>query len=881
MWASTSFVNNTKNSPLERGGSEADGVCCTQQISPPPSHQNSPTLWASTSFGLDFSSLGQAAENALDGDNKTQPKWKDGVNNSSFTSGASGDNYAGSGTNYVRPNIDVGGTFIVNANNMNLEGMIHAKDMDIDLSGDLNITTVLDTYQGGGSSSNFNGGKNNIGFGIGDKDDSKAWADSNQVAGLYASNTANIDVDGTTTLIGGAITADELNLTTSDLVVKDLKIHDTSKDVSIGAGVNLNNFDDNEKNNSNSYGNISYQDKGHTLEGEINSTIASNSGTITIGGKQLSDAELEARGVNTDLDKIHIITKDENWDRDLSAELVNMGVAKQQVKDVTNAVKSLIVEVPDKVKAQGPNAEDLYRKAIANGKTEEEALALSSTPEFASAVRIRDKADKAVEEAGGWDKVSSQAIGLILQEESALISDFIYSDPSKCQSGKQGVGVCPDLYKELVKKGQNPDFSDPKQIMDFVEKYDAIISAAIASGKKVPSDIEALYKLAIQCAASYDRENQKKNPNASSIMQDYLSQASDRGGNLHIGGKALYNLYDLKLVEAAKVAKDNYERIMNDPNATEAEKEAARQQAESLIREASKELNDNYKKYGKASILGQSGNTDVTQNLLAGIDSSDRNWLEKLLKEQDFEKALARYEEKGVGAIKIDPDSASAKAIGFHPVGVGYEVAEAFEEGDPIKAAGIFLGELLPGDEVIAAQKAFGKFLKRNGIKNATQEDFKRFLDEDEGTQQLLLEDLSGKDRRNSPGAASHGGNLPEVKEGDRWLKGTQGNAGKVPAQVANKLAGREFKTFDEFRNAFWKEVANDPVLSKDFNPQSLGRMKKGMAPYVDPSESVGGRRVYELDHMQEIQDDGNVYDMNNIIIRTPYNHIQKGKDRK
>ncbi len=41
-------------------------------------------------------------------------------------------------------------------------------------------------------------------------------------------------------------------------------------------------------------------------------------------------------------------------------------------------------------------------------------------------------------------------------------------------------------------------------------------------------------------------------------------------------------------------------------------------------------------------------------------------------------------------------------------------------------------------------------------------------------------------------------------------------------------------------------------------------------------------RNVVKIwDHMQEIQDDGNVYDMNNIIIRTPYNHIQKGKDRK
>nr|WP_246807202.1 hypothetical protein [Ensifer sp. ENS05] len=67
--------------------------------------------------------------------------------------------------------------------------------------------------------------------------------------------------------------------------------------------------------------------------------------------------------------------------------------------------------------------------------------------------------------------------------------------------------------------------------------------------------------------------------------------------------------------------------------------------------------------------------------------------------------------------------------------------------------------------------------------------------------------------RRSEPGVASHGGSLPRIADGQAWLRGTAGNAGKVPAQVAEKLAGRNFKSFDDFREAFWTTVSEDAVL--------------------------------------------------------------------
>ncbi len=45
--------------------------------------------------------------------------------------------------------------------------------------------------------------------------------------------------------------------------------------------------------------------------------------------------------------------------------------------------------------------------------------------------------------------------------------------------------------------------------------------------------------------------------------------------------------------------------------------------------------------------------------------------------------------------------------------------------------------------------------------------------------------------------------------------------------------------------------------------------MKKGYSPRAPDIEQAGGRIKYELDHNIEIQNNGNIYDLNNIIIRT------------
>ncbi|MBE0543292.1 MAG: prepilin-type N-terminal cleavage/methylation domain-containing protein [Verrucomicrobia bacterium] len=112
-----------------------------------------------------------------------------------------------------------------------------------------------------------------------------------------------------------------------------------------------------------------------------------------------------------------------------------------------------------------------------------------------------------------------------------------------------------------------------------------------------------------------------------------------------------------------------------------------------------------------------------------------------------------------------------------------------------------------------------------------------------------------------------------KVIQGDRWLRGSQGNAGFVPAQIAQRLAGRNFKNFDRFREAFWREVAADANLSKGFTFDDLVAMRKGNAPAVDVTQRVGKKVSYELHHATPIQHGGDVYDLDNIIVVTPRYH--------
>ncbi|SDA90155.1 DNase/tRNase domain of colicin-like bacteriocin [Pseudomonas sp. NFACC15-1] len=134
------------------------------------------------------------------------------------------------------------------------------------------------------------------------------------------------------------------------------------------------------------------------------------------------------------------------------------------------------------------------------------------------------------------------------------------------------------------------------------------------------------------------------------------------------------------------------------------------------------------------------------------------------------------------------------------------------------------------------------------------------------------------RDRREDPGV-SWGIGAPVF---GIWLDAaSQGEGAPIPLQIARKLRGKEFRSFKKFRESFWKAVADDPSLSRQFNRHNLKRMKRGLAAFPNKPERVGGRIRYELHHKQYISHGGEVYHIDNIYVMTPKRHIETHKEQK
>ncbi|WP_226500384.1 S-type pyocin domain-containing protein [Pseudomonas sp. MWU16-30322] len=128
------------------------------------------------------------------------------------------------------------------------------------------------------------------------------------------------------------------------------------------------------------------------------------------------------------------------------------------------------------------------------------------------------------------------------------------------------------------------------------------------------------------------------------------------------------------------------------------------------------------------------------------------------------------------------------------------------------------------------------------------------------------------RDRRNDAGVASGYGE-PVV---GRWLEAAaQGEGAAIPSEIAEKLRGRQFKSFRAFRERLWKAVFHEERLAELFNAASLSEMKKGKAPVVRESDSVGARVKYELHHKLGLAEGGDLYNADNISIVSPKAHIE------
>jgi hypothetical protein len=145
---------------------------------------------------------------------------------------------------------------------------------------------------------------------------------------------------------------------------------------------------------------------------------------------------------------------------------------------------------------------------------------------------------------------------------------------------------------------------------------------------------------------------------------------------------------------------------------------------------------------------------------------------------------------------------------------------------------------------------------------------------------------------RAQPGQPHGGKDLPPVT-GD-WFQPKRGGTGldygilPIPGQIANRLRNMTFANFADFRETFWKMVAQEPNLAREFNyhPGNAERMRNGQPPIV-PGQALAGVKewqpgaaniVYQIDHKQALKNAGGLYDLDNLQIVTKRVHDRVGE---
>ncbi|WP_447748513.1 S-type pyocin domain-containing protein [Pseudomonas nicosulfuronedens] len=107
------------------------------------------------------------------------------------------------------------------------------------------------------------------------------------------------------------------------------------------------------------------------------------------------------------------------------------------------------------------------------------------------------------------------------------------------------------------------------------------------------------------------------------------------------------------------------------------------------------------------------------------------------------------------------------------------------------------------------------------------------------------------------------------------WLAGAgEGLGAPIPKEVADQLRGKGYNSFDSFRRALWKSVARSSSLIAQFTDNNVDRMREGKSPKARYKDRAGRRSSFELHHIEEVAQGGKVYDVDNLAIVTPKNHI-------
>ncbi|MDR2879254.1 MAG: hemagglutinin repeat-containing protein, partial [Fusobacteriales bacterium] len=176
-----------------------------------------------------------------------------------------------------------------------------------------------------------------IGGNYGENHQDSKWV--NNQTSIIAENGGNIKVGETLTNVGSIIGSlneeKKLSIEAEKVVVENLKDHNEGSNYGIGlSGVGLGSK---ENGNKTPIGQTSVQYGSHDKQQDSNATFVNTE--VTEAGKKLN---LEELGINTDINKAQIVTKDkvvEQIDTELHTDLLNETTRNQVIRDINGLVQ--------------------------------------------------------------------------------------------------------------------------------------------------------------------------------------------------------------------------------------------------------------------------------------------------------------------------------------------------------------------------------------------------------------------------------------------------------------------------------------------------------------------------------------------------------------
>ena len=143
------------------------------------------------------------------------------------------------------------------------------------------------------------------------------------------------------------------------------------------------------------------------------------------------------------------------------------------------------------------------------------------------------------------------------------------------------------------------------------------------------------------------------------------------------------------------------------------------------------------------------------------------------------------------------------------------------------------------------------------------------------------LEGLTATQKRNMPGIVT-GTFTSGYKELGMTIISADKTTITIPQSVAKQLVGKQYSSFGQFREDFWKAMAKCEYIS-EFSAGDSWAMEHGYSPRVHDRTLYDAQfgKGYNLDHIIEIQDGGNVYDLDNLAIVAPHTHAEKTKEER